>query len=44
MVGQANAWFTPCLLGPCAIVTLLAQHLFSTGQVYLRRRAWHAKP
>lgn len=41
---QAIARTTPCLLGLYAIVTLLAQHLFSTGQVYLRSTAWYAKP
>jgi hypothetical protein len=35
---------TPCLLGLYSIVTLLAQPLFSTGQVYLRNAAWYQKP
>ena len=41
---QAIARTTPCLFGLYSIVTLLAQHLFSTGQVYRRCAAWYAKP
>ena len=41
---QAIARTTPCLLGLYSIVTLLAQQLFSSGQVYLRPAAWYAKP
>ena len=41
---QAIARTTPCLLGLYSIVTLLAQHLFSSGQVYMRCAAWYAKP
>jgi hypothetical protein len=41
---KAVARTTPCLFGLYSIVTLLAQHLFSTGQVYMRRAAWYAKP
>lgn len=41
---KAIARTTPCLLGLFSIVTLLAQHLFSAGQVYLRCAAWYAKP
>lgn len=40
---KAIARTTPCLLGLYSIVTLLAQHLFSTAQVYMRRAAWYAK-
>lgn len=41
---QAIARTTPCLLGLYSIVTLLAQHLFSSGQVHMRCAAWYAKP
>jgi hypothetical protein len=41
---KAIARTTPCLFGLYSIVTLLAQHLFSTGQLYMRRAAWYAKP
>ena len=41
---KAIARTTPCLLGMYAIVTLLAQHLFSTGQLYLRGASWYPKP
>lgn len=41
---NAIARTTPCLFGLYSIVTLAAQHLFSTGQVYLRSTAWYAKP
>lgn len=41
---QAIARTTPCLWGLYSIVTLLAQHLFSSGQVYMRCAAWYAKP
>lgn len=40
----AIARTTPCLFGLYSIVTLLAQHLFATGQVYRRCAAWYAKP
>jgi hypothetical protein len=40
---QAIARTTPCLLGLYSIVTLLAQQLFSTGQVFLRSTAWYPK-
>jgi hypothetical protein len=40
---KAIARTTPCLFGLYSIVTLAAQHLFSTGQVYLRPAAWYAK-
>lgn len=41
---KAIARTTPCLLGLYSIVTLLAQNLFSTGQVYRRCAAWYGKP
>lgn len=41
---QAIARTTPCLFGLYSIVTLLAQHLFSAGQVYRREVAWYPKP
>lgn len=41
---QAIARTTPCLFGLFSIVTLLAQHLFSTGQVFRRCAAWYDKP
>ncbi|MEP6587611.1 MAG: hypothetical protein ABJA84_02495 [Polaromonas sp.] len=41
---KAIARTTPCLLGLYAIVTLAAQDLFSTGQVYRRCAAWYPKP
>ncbi len=41
---QAIARTTPCLLGLYSIVALLAQHLFSTQQVFRRCAAWYAKP
>ena len=40
----AIARTTPCLLGLYSIVTLLAQPLFSTQQVYRHCAAWYAKP
>jgi hypothetical protein len=42
-MGRQSHCATPCLLGLYSIVTLAAQHLFSTGQVYLRPAAWYAK-
>jgi hypothetical protein len=41
---KAIAGTAPCLLGLYSIVTLLAQHLLSTGQVYLRGASWYPKP
>jgi hypothetical protein len=41
---QAIARTTPCLFGLYSIVTLLAQHLFSMGQLYRREAAWYPKP
>jgi hypothetical protein len=38
------ARMTPCLLELHFIVTLLAQSLFATGQLYVRGAAWHPKP
>jgi len=35
---------TPCLLGMYSVVTLAAQQLFSTGQIYRRCAAWYCKP
>lgn len=40
---KAIARTTPCLLSLYSIVTLAAQHLYSTGQVFLRDAAWYAK-
>lgn len=39
----AIARTTPCLFGLYSIVTLLAQQLFATDQVYLRQDAWYQK-
>jgi hypothetical protein len=41
---KAIARTTPCLLGLYSIITLLAQHLFSTGQLFRRCAAWYVKP
>jgi hypothetical protein len=41
---KAIARSTPCLFGLYSIVTLLAQQLFATDQVYLRHAAWYHKP
>ena len=41
---KAIARTTPCLLGLYSIVTLAAQDLFSTGQLYRRCAAWYPKP
>lgn len=41
---KAIARTTPCLFGLYAIVTLAAQHLFSTGQLYRRCAARYPKP
>lgn len=42
--GKAIARTTPCLLALYSIVTLAAQHLLSTGQIYRRCAAWYPKP
>jgi hypothetical protein len=42
--GKAIACTTPCLLALYSIVTLAAQNLFSTGQLYRRCAAWYPKP
>ena len=42
--GKAIARTTPCLLALYSLVTLAAQQLFSTGQVYRRCAAWYPKP
>ncbi|MEP6589113.1 MAG: hypothetical protein ABJA84_10210, partial [Polaromonas sp.] len=41
---KAIARTTPCLLGLYSVVTLAAQNLFSTGQLYRRCAAWYPKP
>ncbi len=41
---KAIARTTPCLLGMYSVVTLAAQQLFSTGQIYRRCAAWYPKP
>ena len=41
---KAIARTTPCLLALYSIVTLAAQQLFSTGQIYRRCAAWYPKP
>lgn len=41
---KAIARTTPCLLGMYSVVTLAAQQLFSTGQLYRRCAAWYPKP
>ena len=41
---KAIARTTPCLFGLFSLMTLTAQHLFSTGQMYLRNAAWYPKP
>lgn len=41
---KAIARTTPCLFGLYSIVTLAAQHLFATGQLYRRCAAWYIKP
>lgn len=40
---KAIARTTPCLFGLYSIVTLAAQHLFSTGQLGMRSSAWYVK-
>jgi hypothetical protein len=40
---KAIARTTPCLLGLYCLLTLAAQHLFSSGQVFLRGAAWYPK-
>ena len=40
---KAIARTTPTLLGLYSIVTLLAQPLFETGQIFLRGASWHPK-
>lgn len=42
--GKAIARTTPCLLALYCLVTLAAQQLFSTGQIYRRCAAWYPKP
>lgn len=42
--GKAIARTTPCLLGIYSLVTLAAQQLFSSGQIYRRCAAWYPKP
>ena len=42
--GEAIARTTPCLLALYSLVTLAAQPLFSTGQLYRRCAAWYPKP
>jgi hypothetical protein len=42
--GKAIARTTPCLLALYSIVTLAAQQLFSTRQIYRRCAAWYPKP
>ena len=42
--GKAIARTTPCLLGLYSLVTLAAQDLFSSGQMYRRCAAWYPKP
>ena len=41
---KAIARTMPCLCGLYSLVTLTAQHLFPTAQVYLRNAAWYPKP
>ena len=41
---KAIARTTPCLLALYSLVTLAAQPLFSTGQLYRRCAAWYLKP
>lgn len=41
---KAIARTTPCLLGLYSLITLAAQDLFSTGQLYRRCAAWYPKP
>ena len=41
---KAIARTTPCLLGMYSVVTLAAQQLFSTGQIYRLCAAWYPKP
>lgn len=41
---KAIARTTPCLLALYSLVTLAAQELFSTGQLYRRCAAWYPKP
>ena len=41
---KAIARTTPCLLALYSLVTLAAQDLFSTGQLYRRCAAWYPKP
>lgn len=41
---KAIARTTPCLLALYSIVTLAAQQLLSTGQIYRRCAAWYSKP
>jgi hypothetical protein len=41
---KAIARTTPCLLALYSFVTLAAQQLFSTGQIYRRCAAWYPKP
>ena len=42
--GKTIARTTPCLLALYSLVTLAAQPLFSTGQLYRRCAAWYPKP
>ena len=41
---KAIARTTPCLFALYSLVTLAAQQLFSTGQIYRRCAAWYPKP
>jgi hypothetical protein len=41
---KAIARTTPCLLGLYSIVTLLAQPLFTTGQLSVHGASWYPKP
>ena len=41
---KAIARTTPCLFALYSLVTLAAQQLFSTGQLYRRCAAWYPKP
>ena len=41
---KAIARTTPCLFALYSLVTLAAQQLFSTGQIYRRCAAWYSKP
>ena len=41
---KAIARTTPCLFALYSLVTLAAQELFSTGQLYQRCAAWYPKP